>query len=110
MDENWQDLQLATDPDTIIPPVEGENSEAAGARTVRLAKERFTRIHHRSLRAFRDGLVDAGGHLPSGEHALPFAIAKQSSGATRPVRHRCNLQEHMLGVAGKHGGFPFKLD
>ncbi len=112
MDENWNDLQLATDPDTLITPVEqvSEGGEPAGARIVRLAKERFTRIHHRSLRAFRDGLVDANGHLPSGEHALPFKIVKQSSGATRPVRHRCNLKDHLLGVAGKHGGFPFKLD
>lgn len=114
IDENWHDLQLTTDPDTYLPVEGGENGEGGGepvgTRMLRMAKERFTRIHHRSLRAFRDGLVDAHGHLPSGEHALPFKIAKQSSGATRPVRHRCNLKEHLQGIAGKHASFPFDLD
>lgn len=113
IDENWNDLQLTTDPDTYLYPEGGENGEGGepvGARMLRMAKQRFTRIHHRSLRAFRDGLVDADGHLPSGEHALPFKIAKQSSGATRPVRHRCNLKEHLLGIAGKHASFPFDVD
>ena len=113
IDENWNDLQLTTDPDTYLYPEDGENGEGGepvGARMLRMAKQRFTRIHHRSLRAFRDGLVDAHGHLPNGEHALPFQITKQSSGATRPVRHRCNLKEHLQGIAGKHASFPFDLD
>lgn len=113
MDENWNDLQLATDPDLWITPPEGEvpaEGDPVGLRMVRHAKDRFTRINLRALRAYRDGLVNADGHLPSGELALPFKVVKQSSGAGRLVRHRCNLKEHLLGVAGKHGGFPFKVD
>lgn len=115
MDEDWNDIQLATDPDLWITPEEDEGDippegDSVGARMVRRAKNRFVRINRRALRAYRDGLVDAHGHLPSGELALPFKVVRQSSGAGRLIRHRCHLKEHLLGIAGKHGGFPFKVD
>ncbi|WML91498.1 hypothetical protein RCF98_03865 [Thiothrix lacustris] len=113
MDENWNDVQLTTDPDLWITPVEGEGEvppEPAGVRAIKQAKQRFIKTHRRSLRAFRDGLVRPDGTLPNGQLALPFKVTRQSSGANVLIRNRCNLREHLLGVAGKHVHFPFDVD
>ncbi|MEB4589822.1 hypothetical protein VSS37_02420 [Candidatus Thiothrix sp. Deng01] len=114
MDENWNDLQLATDPDLLPVPEEGEGTgepgEPVGVRAIRRAKQRFIKTHRQSLRAFRDGLVRPDGTLPNGQPALPFRVTRQSSGAGILVRNRCNLKDHLLGVAGKHAHFPFELD
>ncbi len=113
MDENWNDVQLTTDPDLWIIPEEGTGEqppEPAGVRAVNMAKQRFIKTHRQSLRAFRDGLVRPDGTLPSGQLALPFKVTRQSSGANLLIRNRCNLREHLLGVAGKHAHFPFEVD
>lgn len=120
MDEDWNDLQLSTDPDFWVYPEEAPASEddyddngkpvPAGVRAVRMAKQRFIKGNRRALRAFRDGLVKADGKLPSGQMALPFSVTRLSSGANVLMRNRCNLKEHLLGVAGKHAHFPFEVD
>jgi hypothetical protein len=113
MDADWNDVQLTTDPDMWMMPEEGEGGEVpepAGVRAVRMAKQRFVKTHRKSLRAFRDGLVRPDGSLPSGQLALPFRVTRQSSGAGLLIRNRCNLADHLLGVAGKHAHFPFDVD
>ncbi|SEA80389.1 hypothetical protein SAMN05660964_02474 [Thiothrix caldifontis] len=115
MDENWNDIQLTTDPDLWIypeEPSEGEvpPAEPVGIRAIKMAKQRFIKTHRQSLRAFRDGLVRPDGTLPSGQVALPFKVTRQSSGANVLIRNRCNLGEHLMGVAGKHAHFPFDVD
>ena len=115
MDENWNDVQLTTDPDLWISSDEGAGEgevvpEPVGVRAIKQAKQRFIKTHRRSLRAFRDGLVRADGTLPNGQLALPFTVTRQSSGANVLIRNRCNLQEHLLGVAGQHAHFPFEVD
>jgi hypothetical protein len=111
MDENWQDIQLATDPEFI--PEEAGEGESAGespaALAVRKATRRFTKIYHESLRAFRDGLVRPDGTLPSGQAALPFTVTRQPNGAARLIRQRCNLGDHLQGMTGRHSRFPFDL-
>lgn len=112
MDENWNAVQLATDPDLWISPEGGGgevSSEPAGVRSIRMAKKRFVKTHRHSLQAFRDGLVRPDGTLPSGRLALPFRVTRQSSGANLLIRNRCNLSDHLLGVAGKHAHFPFEV-
>lgn len=113
MDENWNDVQLTTDPELRIVPKDSAGttpSEPAGVRAVNMAKQRFVKTHRQSLRAFRDGLVRPDGRLPSGQLALPFTVTRQSSGANLLIRNRCNLKDHLLGVAGKHAHFPFDVD
>lgn len=113
MDEDWNDVQLSTDPDLWIYPDEGEGIDPAapaGVRAIKMAKQRFVKTHRQSLRAFRDGLVRPDGTLPSGQLALPFRVTRQSSGANVLIRNRCNLKDHLMGIAGKHSHFPFEVD
>ena len=106
MDENWNALQLVTDPDYI--PDEEDIEPAVQA--VRIATKRFTRAYHRALRAYRDGLVDAEGKLPNGEFALPFMIKRQSSGGSLLIRPHCHLNDHLKGIAANKARFPFALN
>lgn len=119
MDENWNDIQLATDPDYWVYGEADTGEDAydsngkpvpAGVRAVRMAKHRFIKTYRHSLRAFRDGLVRPDGTLPSGQPALPFRVVRQSSGANLLVRHTCHFRDQLNHLLGKPQGFPFKVD
>ncbi len=111
MDENWNAIQLATDPDYYPDDEEGDlqAGDSPAVNAYHRAVRRFTKLHHRSLRAIRDGHIHSNGELDSGQHAFPFNIVPQASGAPRLMRRQCNLSEHLKNISDRHKEFPFDI-
>lgn len=102
MDENWNALLLATNPDIFKEDPPGSEGTV---QALQRARQKFDRVHGEAIqktlatkdenRSLKDKPVVPG---------CPYVIKRSETGAYRLVHRCCNLQEHLKGVSfTRHG-------
>lgn len=102
LDEDWEPLLLATDPEAVSGDPAGPPGTVAAFQRER---ERFESVRRRAGCPIRiaHGQPDGAPHAS----AWPFHLVEQQSGPARFTLHRCNLMEHFRGVSAQNQFFPY---